>query len=1004
MILLLGEALSNKFVNSVKGVATDICVMWNLYGPAESTIVSICHKIDRAYSNESISIGRPSPNYKCIITDELLQLPFIGQEGELLVEGVGIFAGYLGRDDLTAKALTEINGEIYYRTGDLVRMDNNGLLHYQGRKDHQIKLHGQRIELGEIERCLLNTSISACVVMKWGDHHLVAYVQTSDMNEEQLRQHCQSHLPPHMIPSIFIILDKLPLNVNGKIDRKHLPTTQFSAMTQTDHMKLLQLTPLEEHLRRIFSEAFHNELPDVTMSFGRMGGTSLDAIRAIWLIRQEIYTKMDAGLLFANPSIRQLAHAIQPFLVIYDNLSSRLAPSQPIEDQDRPMPSLSIELVGILLLISQWLFPIWSAYYFNSLIVFVFVPVFHLLSYVVFQRLILRTKEIGRKIDKLYSLDYYQWWFLNNMWSINNSYWLKHLVGTAFYNSYLRFCGAKIERHSHIYTTLIDTPWLIEIGESTLIGEEVVLSSLTYQDRTYELDRIQIGSRCSINIRSVVYGSVVIDDDVYVKPMSSVTGHVEASNDKISIIDQSLSFSQTIYQLICLFCLVFIHLILIFLAYFVYSSCLTLFLPLPVSLASIWLIWILVSLSIVVLLLKFIVGSVTCGHYPLNSHYYLQKLWLRQLIITSFHHSLSFVPSYDILASIIFRWLGAHIEEDVTFAEFQHILCFPLNLLRIEHGVTMFGGVKLASFEMTKEGLCYLDEIHLGFGTNLTNGCVIMPGTRISPEIIVGSLTLVTKKNVSDHFNGVLLGIPACEMPFGISDHTSVVNDNPSSNFPSICNWLIICLSFFISKCFLITLYSSTSLIIALFIHIIFFCVLYRYSNSTRKKRSYFLFSEIITRFQRFINTSISDFFVFLGPYLSGTQLLVFLFRILGAQIGSDVIISDIICLTDPHLVSIGDHVRLHKNAYIQVRYISMAFSFIVSFFFYLQCHTFERRLFKQAPITVNQSSVLMINTLVLSGSSLQGHNRILPITLVMKNDQLSSNTTWSGVPARRLI
>ena len=109
----------------------------------------------------------------------------ISQEGELLVGGVGVFAGYLGREDLTMKALIEINGELFYRTGDLVRIDNNGLLHYRGRKDHQIKLHGQRIELGEIERCLLNiTSITACVVIKWGDDHLIAYVQTSTIDEQ----------------------------------------------------------------------------------------------------------------------------------------------------------------------------------------------------------------------------------------------------------------------------------------------------------------------------------------------------------------------------------------------------------------------------------------------------------------------------------------------------------------------------------------------------------------------------------------------------------------------------------------------------------------------------------------------------------------------------------------------------------------------------------------------------------------------------------------------------
>ncbi|CAF5181234.1 unnamed protein product, partial [Rotaria sp. Silwood1] len=136
-----------------------------------------------------------------------------------------------------------------YRTGDLVRMDKSGLLHYQGRKDFQIKLHGQRIELGEIERCLLNTSITACVVIKWDDDHLIAYVQGSDIDEEQLRKHCQSHLPPHMVPSLFIVLDKLPLNANGKIDRKHLPppSSLFSKSLPLDYSNNSEIkTALDE--------------------------------------------------------------------------------------------------------------------------------------------------------------------------------------------------------------------------------------------------------------------------------------------------------------------------------------------------------------------------------------------------------------------------------------------------------------------------------------------------------------------------------------------------------------------------------------------------------------------------------------------------------------------------------------------------------------------------------------------------------------------------------------
>jgi acyl-coenzyme A synthetase/AMP-(fatty) acid ligase len=221
----------------------------NSYGPAETTIDCTIRIVDVTIDRNTIPIGRPLPNYRCIVLDEYSQDVAIGQEGELFVGGVGVFVGYLGRDDLTSKALIKIDDQLFYRTGDLVRIDNHGLLHYKGRKDHQIKLHGQRIELGEIERCLLNTSISNCIVIKWNDDHLIAYVQTSHINQEQLRKHCQSHLPPHMIPSMFIILDKLPLNANGKVDRKLLPQPDFSQLTSShinaDIQHKLPTNPIE---------------------------------------------------------------------------------------------------------------------------------------------------------------------------------------------------------------------------------------------------------------------------------------------------------------------------------------------------------------------------------------------------------------------------------------------------------------------------------------------------------------------------------------------------------------------------------------------------------------------------------------------------------------------------------------------------------------------------------------------------------------------------------------
>ncbi|CAF4030575.1 unnamed protein product, partial [Adineta steineri] len=249
-----GEPFSVSLIDLIVKIGMRNCIVWNLYGPAETTIDCTVYSVNVKNDTQGISIGTLLSNYRYMIMNQYLQSSVTNQEGELFVGGVGVFAGYLARDDLTAKALVEIDGDVFYQTGDLIRMDDNGLLHYQGRKDHQIKLHGQRIELGEIERCLLNiTSISACAVVKWNDDYLVACVQSSNINKEQLRQHCQSHLPPHMIPSMFIILDKLPLNANGKIDRKALPiqTTLFHSPDTIHHQHIEPSNELEIYIHSL---------------------------------------------------------------------------------------------------------------------------------------------------------------------------------------------------------------------------------------------------------------------------------------------------------------------------------------------------------------------------------------------------------------------------------------------------------------------------------------------------------------------------------------------------------------------------------------------------------------------------------------------------------------------------------------------------------------------------------------------------------------------------------
>ncbi|CAF1213842.1 unnamed protein product [Adineta steineri] len=969
-----GEKCSVNLVDLILSSIADHCRLWNFYGPAEATIVCTFYRVNLIANTQSISIGRPLSNYRCMIMNEYLQSSVTNEEAELLVSGAGVFAGYLGRDDLTAKALLEIDGELFYRTGDLVRMDNNGLLHFQGRKDHQIKLRGQRIELGEIEQYLLNiSSIFVCIVMKWKDDYLVAYVQSSHINEEELRQHCQFHLPTYMIPSVFIILDKLPLNQNGKIDRKLLPPPEFSSSTGNVDENLPRNT-LEQQLQDIFSEAFHIESPHVEVSFGQLGGTSLGAILALTLIRQQVCNKVDIGLLFTNPSIRRLAQAIEPLLVLEERQEAASTVNKIHETHDRLAPSLVIESLGIVLLVCQWLCPImiicqWCPLFLPIL------PICHLLFYVICSRL-LSPQNI--KDDHIFSWNYYRWWFLDRLWN-NNTFWLQHILGTPLYNYYLRLCGARISLTAHIYTVTIDAPWLLYISEGTWIADKTTLNSLYFNNNdTFALHSIKIGCYCSISVRSILFGGVDMQDNIIVQPNSSVTGFIASrtiidgdehktvpSNISITYNNRSLSIWHKIYQVIAIISLICIHCTLLAIVYKVYA---VEQIPLPISIAFCWTLWSIIACFITLFLLKFVIGSCAAGDtYPIASWSYLHKMWLRQLIVFSFHHAWLLPGIYHYLYPFILRWLGAQVEDDVKLANIDIFLSYPTNLLKLERGVTSFGYVLLVPTEMTLEGDHRVDWITLGSHTNLANGCSVLPGSHLASHTMVGSLTRITRETNSNN-GDVFIGVPARAMPFEMP-----MREAMEGQIQTIPFWKT-CFSYYISKCLLIGIYWSCGLVGGPILHTIIIYSLYQWH--------FYEDSETIQQIKEKLQ---EDHRIFICSFLGNTQWLIRSFRAYGANVGNNVIVPDILSLPDYNLVTIGDNVRLNMNALIM-------------------CHSFEQRILKLAPVTVGNSCVLMSGSIVMSGCKLMGNNRLYPFTLVMKNDLLPSNTQWKGLPAQSYV
>lgn len=239
----VGETLKNETAGMLLD-RFDGCTVVNGYGPTEST--DLVTKVDISHAmvdaDEPLPVGKVKPGTTLEVLDpDTLEQVTAGQPGELFIIGNTVGKGYFGRPDLTQAAFEVCPAKLCgnnrsYRTGDEVVLDTDGMLHFRGRLDFQVKLHGFRIELGDIESNLealpeVKATCVVPVVRKGAINHLAAYVvPTGDIPDKQERfafsQHLKDEvgksLPAYMVPRKFAFLDSLPLNVNGKIDRKTL--------------------------------------------------------------------------------------------------------------------------------------------------------------------------------------------------------------------------------------------------------------------------------------------------------------------------------------------------------------------------------------------------------------------------------------------------------------------------------------------------------------------------------------------------------------------------------------------------------------------------------------------------------------------------------------------------------------------------------------------------------------------------------------------------------------
>src|SRR5205809_2420695 len=217
----------------------------------------------------------------------------LGVSGELYIGGEGLARGYFQRSELTAERFVPNpfgrEGTRLYRTGDLVRYRADGNLEFLRRVDYEVKLRGFRIELGEIESALQETGDveQAVVVVREdvpGDRRLIAYVvPRRPLSSSDLRDSLKQRMPEYMVPSVFVLMEELPLTSNGKIDRKALP---IPGKERNETSYVTPETPLEVSLAQIWSELLKVEKGGIHDNFFEIGGHSLLAIRLRTTIRK----------------------------------------------------------------------------------------------------------------------------------------------------------------------------------------------------------------------------------------------------------------------------------------------------------------------------------------------------------------------------------------------------------------------------------------------------------------------------------------------------------------------------------------------------------------------------------------------------------------------------------------------------------------------------------------------------------------------------------------------
>ena len=1013
--------------------------IFNSYGPTETTIVAT---IAQVRSGEVVTIGRPIPNHSCYVVDEALELVPPGTTGELLIGGPGVSRGYVGRPGLTAaKFLRNPYREggadpILYRSGDAVSLDEHGNLVFHGRIDDQVKIRGFRVELGEIEARLaeLPGIANAAVVARQdgGTEHLVAFVVPDKgrrIDPATLRADLRRTLPSYMVPSHVEVTARLPHLPSGKVDRHALRTAPL-APVQRDGAKDAPLSDTEAALHAVWSGLFPNARIRASDDFFfDLGGHSLLAARLVSRLRGDArFRALSLRDVYRHRTIAAIARAVDAGA--HDERRSPNAPAFHAIPRARFALCAAAQAVALLVIYGLSALPLVTPF-----ITFAYVKAATgmalvaalaaagafavLLPSIIALTIAAKWVVIGRfKAGSypLWGVYYFRWWFVSRLLSVIPT---QYLAGTPLQAMYFRLLGAHIGARVYLGKVGIAAPDLVEIGEHTSVGNNVVFHNCAIAEGLLKIGDVSVGRHCYIGTSAVLASGCRMEDYAELGDLSCLSGGATIATaevwkgsparpvdtvkmDRLVAPARVTRTTELIHAAIYAGCLM------------LFSACVVLPLLPVLALFAHWsergvgfvdlfyvpavaLLYVVLTVLEILALRWLLLARVSEGIYSIHSAFYVRKWFIDQLMELSLH---VLHPLYaSVYLPVWYRMLGVRVgarAEIATAASITH------DLLEIGQESFIADAAVLGDACVRHDRLI-LKHTRIGTRSFVGNSAVVPDGYAIPERCLLGVLsTPPTRERMTP--GSTWFGTPCLLLPKrqSFDGHPSLTFHPPLSRviargtiefarvvvFPGVIMLLALALITALAMvqaslgmvAALLLLPVLYVLVVgipaALFTVALKWLVIGRYRPIEKPMWTPFVWrSEAVTSAYESLAVPL-----FLAM-LRGTPFLAPWLRMLGSKVGRRVFL-ETTDLTEFDLIRIGDDAALNDECAVQT-------------------HLFEDRIMKTGAVDIGDRVVLGPHAITLYGSHLEDDSSLGPLSLAMKGERLPAGTSWMGSPAR---